>query len=156
MRKIPGLIVDQATSRRLARMPQRDTSPELAVRRHLTKAGIRYRTRNRDLPGSPDLANRRGRWALFVHGCFWHRHPDCPRATTPTRNQRFWLDKFAANTRRDERVLSELRSQGFLTAVVWECETVTAERLAQTLAPILAAIVPADLDHTANPNDSPR
>lgn len=75
------LEVDRETSERMAGVRQKGTKPELIVRRILRRLGIHYRVANRNLPGSPDLANRRRRWAMFVHGCFWHRHPGC-RLTT--------------------------------------------------------------------------
>ncbi len=118
-----GLLVDEETSRRLARIRQRDTDPELRVRKILTELGLHYRTHNRDLPGSPDIANRKHKWAVFVHGCFWHRHEGCPRATTPKRNRAFWLAKFAANRVRDRRAIRELGQRGFSVLVAWECES---------------------------------
>jgi DNA mismatch endonuclease (patch repair protein) len=114
--------LDAATSVRLGRIRQRDTSAERAVRRILFAAGFRYRVSNRDLPGSPDVANRRGQWAVFVHGCFWHHHEECVRATVPRNNRAFWLDKFAANAARDTRVIAALRQLGYTCVVVWECE----------------------------------
>jgi DNA mismatch endonuclease (patch repair protein) len=117
-----GLVVDVATSRRLGKVRQHGTSAELAVRRLLHAMGSRFRISNRDLPGSPDIANRTKRWAVFVHGCFWHRHAGCRRATTPTRNKRFWLAKFDANVARDRRVRSMLRKKGWLVVTIWECE----------------------------------
>lgn len=114
--------LDAATSARLGKIRQRDTSAERAVRRILFAEGFRYRISNRDLPGSPDVASRRGRWAVFVHGCFWHHHENCARATVPRNNRSFWLEKFAANAARDARVLAELRQRGYVCVVVWECE----------------------------------
>ena len=93
-----GLIVDPETSARLARIPQKQTKPELIVRRELHRAGKRFRVKNRDLPGNPDIANRNRRWAIFVHGCFWHHHKGCYRATVPKRNREFWVSKFVAIT----------------------------------------------------------
>lgn len=84
--------------------------------------GARFRVSNRDLPGSPDLANRKRLWVIFVHGCYWHRHPGCRRTTTPNRNRQFWIEKFERNVARDRRVQAELRSGGFEVGVVWECE----------------------------------
>lgn len=101
---------------------QRDTRPELAVRRMVRELGHRYRLGNRDLPGSPDLANRSRRWVIFVHGCYWHSHQGCPRATVPKRNREFWLAKFAANRERDQRNENRLRELGYTVIVVWECE----------------------------------
>jgi DNA mismatch endonuclease (patch repair protein) len=120
------LATDAETSVRLAGVRQRGTSAEVIVGRMLGRLGHRFRTRNRDLPGSPDLANRRQSWAIFVHGCFWHRHAGCVRTTTPKRNRSFWLEKFAANRRRDRRAIQDLASRGFQCLVVWECEALRA------------------------------
>lgn len=125
----PSLTVDPVTSARLGRIRQKDTAPEQAVRSLLHGLGLRFRIRNRDLPGAPDAANRTGRWAVFVHGCFWHSHRDCHRATTPKRNRDFWLQKFVANRARDARVVRELRGLGYRTLVVWECELADLRRL---------------------------
>jgi DNA mismatch endonuclease (patch repair protein) len=125
------LQVDDATSLRMAGIRQKSTRPELLVGKVLRALGLRYRLTNRDLPGSPDFANRRARWALFVHGCFWHRH-GCSASTTPTRNREFWEAKFARNLERDARSLEELRAGGYRVIVVWECETKRGE--AETLA----------------------
>jgi DNA mismatch endonuclease (patch repair protein) len=126
---VPGLILDAATSRRLGKIRQRDTTAEQRVRRALWALGLRYRVGVRGLPGSPDLANRSARWAVFVHGCYWHSHRGCPRATVPKRNRSFWLDKFAANRARDARVRRALRRLGFLVFVVWECQALDERRL---------------------------
>src|SRR5262245_18976846 len=95
-------------SGRMARSRQSGTTPELVVRQIATSAGLSYRLRNRDLPGSPDLANRSNKWAVFVHGCFWHRHAGCRRATMPKRNPSFWSAKFVANVQRDRLAVARL------------------------------------------------
>ena len=99
--KTRGFPTDAATSLRMAGIRQHSTKPELAVRRPFAELGASYRISNRDLPGSPDIANRRQKWAIFVHGCYWHRHAGCARTTTPTRNRAAWKAKFAANVARD-------------------------------------------------------
>ena len=134
------LQVDDATSLRMAGIRQKSTRPELLVGKLLRALGLRYRLSNRDLPGSPDFANRRARWAVFVHGCFWHRH-GCSASTTPARNREFWEAKFARNLARDARSIEELRVSGYRVLVVWECETKRAEsellaRLSQEFATI--------------------
>jgi DNA mismatch endonuclease (patch repair protein) len=111
------------TSARMARVRQAGTGPEVQVRRYLSTLGIRYRTRNRDLPGAPDLANRSKKWVVFVHGCFWHQHEDCKSATIPKTNQGFWRAKFAANRMRDARVCQLLEKLGYSVKTVWECQT---------------------------------
>ena len=117
----------------MGRVRQRNTAPEVRVRRELLTMGRRYRLSNRDLPGSPDIANKTEKWAVFVHGCFWHRHEGCSRTTAPRTNRDFWLRKFAANCKRDERVQTELRNMGFEVAIVWECETVTSSAIRAAL-----------------------
>ena len=124
----------------MARVRQKDTSAEQLVRSLLTRIGHAFRKSNRDLPGSPDAANRSRRWAVFVHGCFWHRHAGCPRTTTPKRNRAFWETTFDQNRRRDARALAALRRLGYRTVVVWECEIVkrpeaVEKKLAKRLGP---------------------
>ena len=116
------LVVDDATSARMALVRQRGTRPELLVRTELVALGHRFRLANRDLPGSPDVANRARRWAVFVHGCFWHRH-GCKASTTPGRNREFWEAKFQRNIERDRRSLEALTAAGYTVVVIWECET---------------------------------
>lgn len=131
--------MDVVTSARLGRIRQHGTSPELTVRKLLHALGRRFRVHNRDLAGSPDIANRSRKWAVFVHGCFWHRHAHCKRATTPSRNRDFWLQKFDSNMTRDARVQAVLREQGYRVLVVWECETEDVSRL-KTLRRVLAKL----------------
>lgn len=133
--------VDEDTSRRMSNIRTEDTEPELFVRRLLHEMGYRYRTDNRDLPGSPDVANRSKGWVVFVHGCFWHSHNGCSKGrNVPDSNTEFWENKFEENRKRDERVISELREDGFRVIVVWECEleepTEVADSLEEELAPL--------------------
>ncbi|MDH4565315.1 DNA mismatch endonuclease Vsr [Pseudomonas sp. BN414] len=99
------------------------TAPEISVRQTLHALGLRFRLHRRDLPGSPDIVLPRFRTAIFVHGCFWHRHTDCRYATTPKTRQEYWLPKFMANVERDARKEAQLRGLGWRVLVVWECET---------------------------------
>jgi DNA mismatch endonuclease (patch repair protein) len=125
------------TSRRLAKQKQSDTRPELIVRRVVHSLGHRFRIHNRDLPGSPDLANRRRGWAIFVHGCYWHGHEGCPRATVPKTNSDWWIEKFADNRRRDIRKEALLREMGVRVIVVWECELADLDALRARVAQAL-------------------
>lgn len=77
----------------------------------------------RGLPGSPDMANKTRRFAVFVNGCFWHRHEGCHKTTTPSNNRAFWLAKFRANVKRDRMRTAALRAMGYRVVVIWECET---------------------------------
>ncbi|MFM0241371.1 very short patch repair endonuclease [Paraburkholderia phytofirmans] len=116
---------------------QRDTSPEMAVRRALHKLGYRFRLHRKDLPGTPDVVLPRHRLAIFVHGCFWHRHPGCKLATTPSSNTGYWLPKFAANVARDARKTTELRELGWRVETVWECETGSPFELSRRLQTLI-------------------
>jgi DNA mismatch endonuclease (patch repair protein) len=111
------------TSARMGSIRRAGTAPEVQVRRYLSSLGIRYRTRNRDLPGNPDLANRSKKWVVFVHGCFWHQHEECTAATMPKTNQSFWRAKFATNRIRDVRARELLENMGYSVKTVWECQT---------------------------------
>lgn len=107
----------------MSRVRSSNTRPELIVRRLLHAMGYRYRLHAPDLPGRPDVVFRGRRKAIFIHGCFWHQHPDptCALARQPKSRHEFWLPKFAANVGRDERVLAELADLGWSVFVVWEC-----------------------------------
>ena len=114
-----------------------DTKPELTVRRLLHSLGYRYRVNVKDIPGKPDVVFRERRKAIFVHGCFWHSHPGCPKAYRPKSRVEFWEAKFRRNQARDAEVGDALRSCGWTTVVVWECEAVDGERLRNTLVAFL-------------------
>lgn len=107
----------------MARVGPKDTKPELVVRRMLHAMGRRFRLHRRDLPGTPDIVFPAFKKAIFVHGCFWHRHPGCSKATTPKTRTEFWNDKFDRNVERDGRKERELRAAGWDVCTIWECET---------------------------------
>jgi len=115
--------VDPARSAIMRAVRQERTGGELAVRRALRSIGVSAHYNVKSLPGSPDLVTHDGHIAIFVHGCFWHRHLGCPRTTTPKHNRRFWLAKFRANVSRDRRKARALRARGVSVLVIWECET---------------------------------
>ncbi|HVI99626.1 MAG TPA: very short patch repair endonuclease [Sphingomonas sp.] len=107
----------------MSRVRGRDTKPEMRLRRALHAAGVRYRLQARELPGRPDIVFRRARLAIFVHGCFWHRHRGCEHARMPKSRIEFWEAKFAANVKRDTRQVDELEAAGWTVMTLWECET---------------------------------
>lgn len=122
-------MTDQAVSDRMRRVRRRDTQPEVTLRKALWHRGARYRLHVRSLPGTPDIVFPRAKVAVFVHGCFWHRHPGCRSTTTPKRNADFWMAKFHANVDRDARKVRQLEELGWRVAVVWSCETRSPEAL---------------------------
>lgn len=123
--KSPGYEkpTDPARSALMQRVRQKGTKAEDEVAVILRQLGLRFRRNVKSLPGSPDFANKTHQWAIFVHGCFWHRHEGCRRTTTPTRNREFWMAKFAANVARDKVKARLLRTMGFRVVTIWECET---------------------------------
>jgi DNA mismatch endonuclease, patch repair protein len=107
----------------------KDTGPEMKVRRWLHGKGYRYRLHSANLPGRPDLVFASRRKVIFVHGCFWHAHENCPLATLPKSKPEFWLPKLKGNAMRDRRKEEALRAQGWGVLVVWQCELRDIERL---------------------------
>lgn len=110
-----------AISRRMAGVRQKGTQIETTVATLLRQLGLSYRKNVSSLPGSPDFANRKRRWAIFVNGCFWHHHRRCKRATVPKANAEFWLEKFERNRSRDAQKIVALRRMGFRVVILWEC-----------------------------------
>lgn len=115
-------IVDRMTrSKMMSRIHGRDTKPEIMLRKRLHRIGFRYRTHVGNLPGRPDLVFPKYGAVVFVHGCFWHRHPGCRFATNPTSNVEFWQSKFTVTVVRDSAAIGKLEASGWRVAVVWEC-----------------------------------
>lgn len=129
-------ISPERRSWNMSRIRGKDTKPERLLRSRLHRSGLRFRLHVAGLPGKPDIVFPRMRTAIFVHGCYWHRHPGCPRATTPKSNAQFWQKKFAETVRRDARKADALTMQGWQVITVWECEI---ERDCEDLTISLAA-----------------
>ncbi len=106
----------------MSRIKSRDTKPERTLRSLLHRAGFRFRLHVKELPGRPDIVLPRYRTAIFVHGCFWHRHEGCRNTTTPSTRAQFWQDKFDANIDRDKRNVLYLEQLGWRVETVWECD----------------------------------
>lgn len=136
-------------------VPRQDTGPEMIVRRLLHQLGLRFRLHRKDLPGTPDVVLPKYRTALFVHGCFWHRHPECRFSTTPKTNTTLWEAKFAANVERDARKTRELETLGWHVLVVWSCETHDLDRLVSKLKGEFRAIH-TDVREASGSHQSPR
>jgi DNA mismatch endonuclease, patch repair protein len=127
-------------SQLMAKIKGKNTGPELAVRSLLHRAGHRFRIHVRDLPGTPDVVMPRHRTIVFVHGCFWHRHPHCKIATTPKSHKKFWLEKFVRNVANDRKHRRQLRRLGWRVVTVWSCQLKHPDRV---LARIEKALAPA-------------
>ncbi len=117
-------VTDKVTSAQrsamMAAVKNKDTEPELAVRKRVFAAGFRYRLHARKLPGTPDLVFPRYRVAVFVHGCFWHGH-DCPKGKFPATNHDFWREKISKNVERDRRAVEALERDGWQAVTIWSC-----------------------------------
>jgi DNA mismatch endonuclease (patch repair protein) len=117
----------------MSRVRGKNTIPEVLVRKTAHSLRLRFRLHQSDLPGTPDLVFSKRRIALFVHGCFWHRHLGCQKASKPATRANYWADKFEANVARDFRAATALEALGWRVVVVWECETKNASALERIL-----------------------
>lgn len=117
----------------MAAVHSKDTGPEMLVRRYLWSKGMRYRVHAADIPGRPDIAVRRHKLAIFVHGCFWHGHEDCPRGRLPKSRLDYWGPKIDANKKRDAAIAEQLKREGWHQLVVWECQIRTQKAAAAAL-----------------------
>ncbi len=142
----PDTVTPSVRRRIMQSVRQKGTGIEFAVREAATSYGVRYRLNNKDLPGSPDLSNKTRRWAIFVHGCFWHGHPNCKKTKgggsgrIPASNRSFWAAKIRSNRERDARKTRELRRRGFRVLTIWECQTVDPSRLDRILSRFFAML----------------
>ena len=121
----------------MSRIRGRDTRPEMIVRRIAHGLGFRFRLHRKDLPGRPDIVFPRHQAVIVVHGCFWHRHPGCKRASSPKTREGYWQNKFEDNVVRDKRNETALRDLGWKVMVIWECETKDHEAVAARIESFL-------------------
>lgn len=123
----------------MGRVRSRDTVPEMLVRRLTHALGYRYRLHGKDLPGKPDLVFRSRRKVIFVHGCFWHRHPGCALARLPKSKEDFWSPKLEANRQRDLKTENALQVKGWTVLTIWECELGDIDKLKNKIKEFLDA-----------------
>lgn len=117
----------------MSRVLSENTSPEIRVRSLLHSLGYRFRLYRSDLPGKPDIVLTKYKTVIFIHGCFWHRHSGCKRATTPASNKEYWLPKFQRTVERDRKNQKELRKRGWNVLIIWECQVRNLDKLAHRL-----------------------
>jgi len=132
------IVTTPERSRLMASVRQTGTSAELAVRRIVHRCGVDYQTKANDLPGTPDLANRKDMWVIFVNGCFWHAHENCSKWKIPRDNRAFWEKKFLDNRQRDKKNIDRLEKMGYSVLVVWECELKNTRKLEKKIHDFLA------------------
>lgn len=131
-------LTAQHRSWNMSRIKGQDTGPERRVRSVLHRLGFRFSLRRRDLPGRPDIVLTRHETAIFVHGCFWHRHRNCRNAVLPKTRPEFWLAKLNGNVERDARNVLALKQLGWRVLTVWECEVEDEAKLSEKLLAKLA------------------
>ncbi len=140
-------LTPEERSERMSRIRGKDTKPEMRLRRLIHGMGYRYRLHVPGLPGKPDMVFPGRKAVIFMHGCFWHRHPDpkCKLARLPKSRQDFWGEKLGANRERDIRTQKQLQDMGWRVLVVWECELQDMDTVSRT--------VRAFLDNKTNEGD---
>lgn len=140
VRQISDTLTRSERSERMSRIRARDTGPEMVVRKLLHRLGYRFRLHAKELPGRPDIVFRRRKLAVFVHGCFWHRHddPGCKLARLPKSRLHFWVPKLEGNRKRDLENQRKLEALGWSVLVVWECEVAKMADLQSKLVEALA------------------
>ena len=133
-------IDPQKRSANMAAIKSRDTKPELFIRKALFKDGFRYRIAANNIPGHPDLYLARYNIAIFVHGCFWHRHYGCRFAYSPKSRVEFWTKKFEDNMKRDAEVKRLLENTGTRVLIIWECAIKQASKKSGNTADLIYKI----------------
>lgn len=123
------IVTPEHRSRIMSTIRGKNTKPEMVVRSLCHGMGFRYRLHRKDLPGTPDLVFPKHRLCIFVHGCFWHRHPGCKYAYTPKSRLEFWLPKLAKNIERDLEAQQALLALGWRVVIIWECHTKSSDFL---------------------------
>ena len=126
-------VSKEQRSANMSAVRSRNTGPEIRVRQIAHGLGYRFRLHRRELPGKPDIAFPGRQKVVFVHGCFWHQHKGCPRASIPESNSEFWRNKLSRNMVRDAKQVAAIKKSGWRVLVVWECETKNERRLAARL-----------------------
>ena len=117
------IVSPEQRSKNMAAIRSKDTKPEIYLRKLLFSQGFRYRIAAKNIPGHPDIFLRKYNTAIFVHGCFWHRHKGCKYAYTPKSRVEFWQKKFADNIRRDAVVRNELHDKNIKCLIVWNVQS---------------------------------
>ena len=114
-------ITKQQRSKNMGKIKSTNTGPEIFIRKLLFSHGYRYRLYNRKLPGVPDIVLKKYKTVILVHGCFWHSHENCKKATLPETNKEFWEKKLKTNKNRDIKVKEELIKAGYRVLIIWQC-----------------------------------
>lgn len=132
------LLTPEKRSWNMSRIHSTDTTIEVMVRKYLFSEGFRFRKNNKRLPGSPDIVLPKYHTVVFIHGCFWHRHPGCKIATTPKTNTEYWNAKFMHNISNDMKNQDLLQNLGWNVIILWQCDI--EKRFDQTMMTLISGI----------------
>ena len=139
-------VHDKATrSFNMSRIKNKDTKPEILVRKHLHSKGFRYKLYDKNLPGKPDLVLPKYKTLIFIHGCFWHGHAGCRYFVVPKTRTEWWLNKISRNIDNDRKVISLLEQDGWKVITIWECDLKPAS-IDQTLANLVEELRKGPMD----------
>lgn len=130
-------LTKEQRSLNMSKVKSKHTKPEMKVRKLLHSMGYRFRLHRKDLHGKPDIVLPKYKTVIFVHGCFWHRHSGCKRASTPKTNIEFWERKFLKNIENDKNAYQALSDLGWKVIVIWECEVSDMAALKEKILDIL-------------------
>lgn len=115
------IVSPEQRSKNMSAIRSKNTRPEIYFRKLLFSKGYRYGLNSNRVPGHPDIYLKKYNTAIFVHGCFWHRHDGCKYAYTPKSRIEFWMKKFENNQKRDQEVKKELLTERVKQLIIWEC-----------------------------------
>lgn len=131
-------LTKEQRKRNMSNIKSKNTLPELAIRKALTKKGVRYRLHVNTLPGKPDVVISKLKKVIFINGCFWHQHNGCKRKVMPKTNKDYWRPKLNKNAKRQEEDIKKLREENWKTYVIWECELKNENTLNRKIGGILS------------------
>lgn len=126
----------------MAKVKDRNTKPEILVRKYLFSHGFRYRLNVKNLSGKPDIVLSKYKTIIFVNGCFWHGHQNCSNATLPQTNIEYWYDKIQKNITRDKVEQDKLKEEGWNVIIIWECQLKKRNR-EETLSRLVEKLKPS-------------
>lgn len=116
------MLTPEQRSKLMSKIHSKDTSIEIKVRKYLFSKGFRFRINDKRYAGRPDIVLPKYRTIIFIHGCFWHRHPNCKVSHMPKSNSEYWTPKLKRNIEHDKQHKEVLESQGWRVIILWECE----------------------------------
>ncbi len=137
---MPDIFSKEKRSDIMSKISGKETKPEILVRKYLFKQGFRFRKNVKSLPGTPDIVLPKLKTIILIHGCFWHGHINCSKATMPTTNTEFWNSKIQKNIDRDKKVNAELKKLGWKVIIIWDCKLKNKKIFEKTMQKLVSGI----------------